>query len=130
MEDVKKRVLEHLAVLSIKGEMKGPVLCFGGPPGVGKTSIARSIAKAWGRKYARMSLGGVDDEAELRGHKMCIRDSCARARINVRACFPTILRVCSVGQERRKMRIVTRTALWRIYWEKGGGLRDIFSIAR
>lgn len=69
LEDVKKRVLEHLAVLSIKGEMKGPVLCFVGPPGVGKTSIARSIAKALGRKYARMSLGGVHDEAELRGHR-------------------------------------------------------------
>ena len=69
LEDVKKRVLEHLAVMSIKGGVKGPVLCFVGPPGVGKTSIARSIARALGRKYARMSLGGVHDEAELRGHR-------------------------------------------------------------
>ncbi|MBE5766471.1 MAG: endopeptidase La [Clostridiales bacterium] len=69
LEDVKKRILEYLAVLSIKGDLKGPVLCFVGPPGVGKTSIARSVAQALGRKFARVSLGGVHDEAEIRGHR-------------------------------------------------------------
>ncbi len=95
LEEVKDRIIEHLAVMSLKPEAKSPILCFVGPPGVGKTSLGHSIARALGRRFERFSLGGVHDEAELRGHRRTYVGSLPgrilQAMRRVRVCNPVLM---------------------------------------